>query len=127
MSEYVPDDDQVRAVWRDAMTETSEYFDALSPVEADRRFNAWLQARDARIAREAAEREQMAVRLRDCLRVLWIVANRTEGGLRLSTRELIEVPDDLVLTIEDDIGSFDKVIRAGSIRADRIEQGGRYE
>lgn len=106
--EYVPTTEEIRAIFT---------FGNGSSASFDR----WLTAHDARIASEAAEadRAQMIAEWRDYLRALWIVANRTEGGLRFSAREFMEVPDDLVLTVSDDPGSFSKVIRADRIAAER--------
>lgn len=106
MSEYVPDDDEVRAVWRDAMTETSEYFDALSPAEADRRFNAWLQTHDARIASEAAESA-----LREAADDLRIESENAEPEKPSAYREGVAAG---LLQAEDIVRT-----RADSIRAER--------
>lgn len=51
--EYVPDDDEVRDVWRDTMTQTTEYFDALRPAEARAQFDRWLEAHDREVAARA--------------------------------------------------------------------------
>lgn len=53
--DYTPTTEEVRGIWLDAMTETSEYFDALSPAEARARFDRWLEAHDREVADKALE------------------------------------------------------------------------
>lgn len=55
MTNYTPTTEDVRDVWLDAMTETSEYFDALRPAEALARFDRWLETHDREVAAKALE------------------------------------------------------------------------